>query len=55
MADSGTHEELTERCPLYRQLITGPDGDEAGPASLIRPRASHTVEDVLDGRALAGA
>ena len=57
IADSGTHEELTERCALYRQLITGEEmADEAGPGiSLIRPRASHTVEDVLDGRVLAGA
>ncbi|MGH3154179.1 MAG: ABC transporter ATP-binding protein, partial [Streptosporangiaceae bacterium] len=52
VADSGTHEELTERSPLYRQLITGPDDDEERPASLIRPRASQTVEDVLDGRVL---
>ena len=52
VADSGTHEELTERCPLYRQLITGPDDDEEQPARLIRPRASQTVEDVLDGRVL---
>src|SRR5580658_3129803 len=28
IADSGTHEELTERCPLYRQLITGEDADD---------------------------
>ncbi|HJY97926.1 MAG TPA: ABC transporter transmembrane domain-containing protein, partial [Streptosporangiaceae bacterium] len=42
VADSGTHEELTERCPLYRRLITGTDDDE-------------TVEDVLDSRTLAGA
>jgi ATP-binding cassette, subfamily B, bacterial len=57
IADSGTHEELTERCALYRQLITGEEmADEAGPGiSLIRPRTSHTVEDVLDGRVLAGA
>ena len=52
VADIGTHEELTERCPLYRQLITGPDEDDERPASLIRPRASQTVEDVLDGRVL---
>ncbi len=58
VADTGTHEELTERCPLYRLLITGPDADDAGTAeyeALIRPRARRTVEDVLDGRALAGA
>jgi ATP-binding cassette, subfamily B, bacterial len=54
VADTGTHEELTERCPLYRQLITGPDLD-AGETPLVRPRAVHTVEDVLDSRALAGA
>jgi ATP-binding cassette, subfamily B, bacterial len=52
VADTGTHEELTARCPLYRQLITGPDDDEERPARLIRPRASQTVEDVLDGRVL---
>ncbi len=50
VADSGTHEELTERCPLYRQLITGED--EAG-APMVRPRPVHTVEDVLDSRVLA--
>ena len=57
VADSGTHEELTERCPLYRQLIVSSgEDDEAvtGPRS-IRPRAVRTVEDVLDGRALAPA
>jgi ATP-binding cassette subfamily B protein len=35
VVDTGTHEELTERCLLYRQLITGPDEDPAadtGPA-----------------------
>ncbi len=53
VADSGTHEELTERCPLYRELITGPEDDEA--AGMVRPRAIHTVEDVLDGHTLAGA
>ena len=37
VADIGTHDELTERCPLYRQLITGEDehrpaADPAAPA-----------------------
>jgi ATP-binding cassette, subfamily B, bacterial len=50
VADSGTHEELTERCPLYRQLILS--GDEEG---LGRSRESCTVEDVLDDRAVAAA
>jgi ATP-binding cassette subfamily B protein len=30
LADIGTHEELTERCPLYRMLITGPGEDVEG-------------------------
>jgi ATP-binding cassette, subfamily B, bacterial len=47
VADSGTHEELTERCPLYRQLITGEDADVVP----IRPRQVRTVEDLLDGQA----
>ena len=59
VADTGTHEELSERCPLYRMLITGPDeaGLEVTAAPMVRPRAGHTVEDALAGRgrALAGA
>ena len=54
VADSGTHEELNERCPLYRRLITGTEDDEAR-AHMVRPRPVNTVEDVLDGRALASA
>jgi ATP-binding cassette subfamily B protein len=56
VVDSGTHAELSERCPLYRELITGPDDPEAETGrvrSLVRPRASGTVEEVMDGRALA--
>ena len=41
VADSGTHEELTERCPLYRQLITGEDADAEPGVQLIRPRQPH--------------
>jgi len=48
IADSGTHQELTERCPLYRQLITGEDAE--GGALPIRPRQMRTVEDLLDGQ-----
>ena len=57
VADSGTFEELHDRCPLFRQLITGEEqAGEAGPAiSLIRPRAGQTVEDALDGRVTAAA
>ncbi len=51
VADIGTQDELAERCPLYRQLIMGPDDDDSEPAvQLIRPRQARTVEDVLDGR-----
>jgi ATP-binding cassette, subfamily B, bacterial len=50
VADTGTHEELSERCPLYRQLITGEDADAESGARLIRPRQVPTVEDVLDGQ-----
>ncbi len=62
VADTGTFAELDERCSLFRQLITGeePAGGAAGGAvgqgsRLVRPRPGHTVEDVLDGRALAAA
>ncbi len=48
VADSGTHHELTERCPLYRQLITGEDAE--GGALPIRPLQMRTVEDLLDGQ-----
>ena len=47
VADTGTHEELEERCPLYRQLIVSGEYDD---------EATLTLEDVLDERAMpAGA
>jgi ATP-binding cassette subfamily B protein len=47
VADTGTHEELEERCPLYRQLIVSGEYDD---------EAILTLEDVLDERAMpAGA
>ncbi len=56
VADSGTHEELNERCPLYRQLITGPEDDEAAAGlRMVSPLAIDTVEDILDSRAFASA
>ena len=30
LADLGTHDELTERCPLYRLLLAGPGDDAEG-------------------------
>jgi ATP-binding cassette, subfamily B, bacterial len=54
VADSGTHEELSERSPLYRQLIMDPG---AGPdaAVLVRTRGGHTVEEAFDGRGALAA
>src|SRR5690348_9173576 len=49
VADSGTHEELTERCPLYRQLITGEDAE--GGVVPLRPRQAPTVKDLLHPQA----
>jgi ATP-binding cassette subfamily B protein len=61
VADTGTHEELSERCPLYRMLITGPDagGLEAAAgggtaAPLVRPRAARPVEGAQDISRLGG-
>ena len=48
VADVGTQEELAERSPLYRQLITGEDADAS--VLPIRPRQTRTVEDLLDGQ-----
>jgi len=46
VADTGTHTELEERCPLYRRLIVSGEYDDE---SVL------TVEDALDDRALAAA
>jgi len=46
VADTGTHEELEERCPLYRRLIVSGEYDD---------ESVRTVEDALDDRALAAA
>ncbi len=54
VADSGTHEELTGRCALYRKLIVDAEDQGSADAPAIRPR-TRTVEDVLDDRAMATA
>jgi ATP-binding cassette subfamily B protein len=46
VADTGTHAELEERCPLYRRLIVSGEYDD---------ESVRTVEDALDDRALAAA
>ncbi|MBW1603086.1 ABC transporter ATP-binding protein [Streptomyces sp. JJ66] len=48
LVDAATHEELTQRCPLYRRLLTDPDelGDIArDPAG----QAAHDRHRVVDG------
>jgi len=35
LVDAGTHTELEARCPLYRDLITGPDDDAEGTDALM--------------------
>src|SRR5689334_19797682 len=46
VADTGTHAELEERCPLYRRLIVSGEYDD---------EAVRTVEDMLDDRAMVQA
>jgi ATP-binding cassette subfamily B protein len=58
LVDTGTHEELTGRCPLYRRLMSGPgddaEGTEAAPAApaaaAVAPAAA-----VANGNVGAGA
>ncbi|CCH34751.1 ABC transporter ATP-binding protein [Saccharothrix espanaensis] len=45
VVDVGTHEELTERCPLYRELLAGPG--EA--IEQVDPRADAALEPGPDG------
>jgi ATP-binding cassette subfamily B protein len=35
LVDVGTHAELEARCPLYRDLITGPDDDAEGTDAMV--------------------
>ena len=46
VADTGTHAELEERCPLYRRLIVSGEYDD---------ETVRTVEDMLADRAMAQA
>ncbi|MFD9439464.1 ABC transporter ATP-binding protein [Streptomyces sp. NPDC060006] len=51
LADIGTHEELTERSPLYRRLLTDPDelgGVSPGHATPSCPVEDTSVRDELD-------
>lgn len=51
LADIGTHEELTERSPLYRRLLTDPDelgGTSPGHTPPVYPAQDTSVRDELD-------
>ncbi|WP_151482771.1 ABC transporter ATP-binding protein [Streptomyces albicerus] len=51
LADIGTHQELTERSPLYRRLLTDPDelgGVSPGHAQPSCPQEDMSVRDELD-------
>jgi ATP-binding cassette subfamily B protein len=49
LVDTGTHEELTERCALYRRLLTDPDElseAEPDPAGMAGPDAHRAVDGI---------
>ncbi|WP_306189942.1 ABC transporter ATP-binding protein [Streptomyces sp. MK5] len=51
LADIGTHDELQERCALYRRLLTDPDelgGVSPGHAQPAAPAEDTSVRDELD-------
>ena len=55
LVDEGTHEELTERCALYRLLLAGPgddaEGIDAGELDCYSSDAEHRAADAAAGRA----
>jgi ATP-binding cassette subfamily B protein len=57
VADTGTHDELTERCALYRLLISGPEEGADTAVPVLRHRRERVVENLLESRnpALTGA
>jgi ATP-binding cassette, subfamily B, bacterial len=51
LVDQGTHEELTERCPLYRLLLAGPGDDAEGlDAGELAYQQDETVRRTWRGR-----
>ncbi|MFJ8056387.1 ABC transporter ATP-binding protein [Streptomyces sp. NPDC096142] len=51
LADIGTHDELQQRSPLYRRLLTDPDelgGVSPGHAQAVAPAEDTSVRDELD-------
>jgi ATP-binding cassette subfamily B protein len=60
--DTGTHEELQERCPLYRMLLSGPEGTVLEPedpaaqqVSGITPELWQHEDEPVDGPVREGA
>jgi ATP-binding cassette, subfamily B, bacterial len=51
VADIGTHDELTERCPLYRLLLSGPGDDVEG---IDAGELAYYENDTADGPAAGG-
>jgi len=52
VADAGTHDELTERCPLYRRLLSGP---EDAPIDQLDPDDASELTEALVGGSSPGA
>jgi ATP-binding cassette, subfamily B, bacterial len=55
LVDCGTHAELEERCPLYRQLIAGPDDDAEGTDAVELAVAPAALDTAGPAPGLAGA
>jgi ATP-binding cassette, subfamily B, bacterial len=59
VADVGTHDELTERCPLYQVLISGPGDDaeglDAGDAVGYASQSAETADAAVNGAAVNGS
>jgi ATP-binding cassette subfamily B protein len=58
LVDLGTHEELTQRCPIYRLLLTGPgdsaEGNGSGAAAASTKAANGVITPRLWGNSVTG-
>jgi len=52
--DSGTHEELLERCPLYSDLLSGPGDDAEGDGVELRALSAAAADGQVTESAWAG-
>jgi len=55
VVDIGTHEELTQRCPLYRLLLSGPGEDPEGIDAGDLSRAAAATSNGVNGASAATA